>query len=882
MPDNARSLRGAGPRRASRTVSALLVAASTLWLNSCATPTTPATPAQDELLLHVPSPDWRDQVIYFLMTDRFDDGDPSNNDQGVGEYDPTRESHYSGGDIQGVIDRLDYIERLGATAVWLTPIVANQWWSEHTEYGGYHGYWATDFSRVDAHAGTLEDYQRLSDRLHRRGMYLVKDIVVNHTGNFFNYRGGQDGYNPEDTSENFLWLEPADSPQRAPTQAPFDLIDRANPTHERADIYHWTPSIVDYRNVDHQFTYQLATLADIKTTNPVVIDAFKTIYGDWIRTAGVDAFRIDTVRYVDHAFFHRFMHDADGIHASARATGRDHFLAFGEVFDTSKPYRNDGEKRVASYLGTPQRPELNSIISFPLHHDLKTVFAQGLPTDHLAYRIRQHMQIYDDPYVVPTFIDNHDMERFLASGDRAGLYQALTALFTLPGIPVIYQGTEQAMTASREAMFAGGYGSAEDKFDTTSDFYTTIRHLARLRTGDRIFTRGELEIIASDRNGPGLLAYVRRYEGRTVLLMFNTARHRVLVNAVAVADHAGWLKPLHGGVGDGTLALDAAGHLTTELPGRSIVLAELIRDEQFAGERKRPVIEAVVDPSEAVTRDLALSGRATPGRALLLVRNARLSDAVRVPVDDNGRWTHTWPVRNLGRERVSLVAYQPETGTASAPLEFETRVDTATHRVSVEDPANDDVGPTGTYAPPQHEQSVGQQDLLGVDARIGGDVLELTLTLRALTDDWIPPNGFDNVAFSLFFDLDPNTGVTTLPLLNADMPGDGRWDMGHVIYGWGNTTFSSDGAGADRQGTRFGVAPKASVDKPARTVTLRYRASDFGIDTWRRARVFITTWDITGEGVYRELGPDLSDWHFGGGPEHGPKMLDTAELRLDL
>src|SRR5688572_2144859 len=121
-----------------------------------------------ELLLHVPSPNWADQVIYFVMLDRFADGDPSNNDQGAGEFDPTVNSHYSGGDLQGVIDRLDYIQGLGATAVWITPPVANQWWDPLAEFSGYHGYWARNFKEVDAHYGDLETYQALSDALHER------------------------------------------------------------------------------------------------------------------------------------------------------------------------------------------------------------------------------------------------------------------------------------------------------------------------------------------------------------------------------------------------------------------------------------------------------------------------------------------------------------------------------------------------------------------------------------------------------------------------------------------------------------------------------------------------------------------------------------------
>ena len=137
--------------------------------------------------LQVPSPDWRDQVIYFVLTDRFADGDPTNNNQGAGEFNPAKSSHYSGGDLKGIQQKLDYIQGLGATALWLTPPVANQWWSEKAQYAGYHGYWATDFTNIDAHYGTLADYQQLSRALHGRGMYLIQDIVVNHTGNFFGY-----------------------------------------------------------------------------------------------------------------------------------------------------------------------------------------------------------------------------------------------------------------------------------------------------------------------------------------------------------------------------------------------------------------------------------------------------------------------------------------------------------------------------------------------------------------------------------------------------------------------------------------------------------------------------------------------------------------------
>ncbi len=110
---------------------------------------------------HVASPpDWQDQIIYFLMIDRFNDGDSALNDQGQNEFDPTSDKKFSGGDLVGVSDKLSYIETLGATSIWITPPVANQWWDAEQNYGGYHGYWARDFQKVDEHFGDLESYQR--------------------------------------------------------------------------------------------------------------------------------------------------------------------------------------------------------------------------------------------------------------------------------------------------------------------------------------------------------------------------------------------------------------------------------------------------------------------------------------------------------------------------------------------------------------------------------------------------------------------------------------------------------------------------------------------------------------------------------------------------
>ena len=240
--------------------------------------------AGPNLKLHVPSPDWRDQIMYFLMTDRFEDGNPRNNDQGAGEFNPHKESHYSGGDLAGIRKRLDYIQGLGATSVWITPPVANQWWNG--VYGGYHGYWASDFKRVDPHVGSLKDYQLLSDALHRRGMYLVQDIVLNHTGDFFRYKN----WNPQDPAQSFEMI-PKSVPMTAPKQVPFNMNDARNPAHRAAGIYHWTPDVNNYNDRQQELNFQMSGLDDLNSENPLVRRALRDSYGHWIRKVGVDGFR---------------------------------------------------------------------------------------------------------------------------------------------------------------------------------------------------------------------------------------------------------------------------------------------------------------------------------------------------------------------------------------------------------------------------------------------------------------------------------------------------------------------------------------------------------------------------------------------------------------
>lgn len=527
----------------------------------------------DSLVLNVPSPEWQDQIIYFIVTDRFNDGDPSNDNQGAGEYDPTYNAKYSGGDIRGIEQKISYIQRLGATAIWLTPPIANQWWDPRVNYGGYHGYWASNFVEVDKHMGTHDDYQKLSSALHKAGMYLIQDIVVNHTGDFFYYNGDWDPSNPA-----YNWARnTASVPVTAPTQWPFNMDNPTDPAQRAAAIYHWTPDISDFTNEYQVLNYQLYGLDDLNSENPVVRHALRKSYGYWISTVGVDAFRIDTAFYVPQPFFSDFMYSKDptapGIQQVARSNGKKNFLAFGEGFATDGPYDGTNSKKIESYMVDPSGNDiLPAMLNYPLYGTLGDVLHGAHPTAELGYRIKDMMQVFKRPYLMPTFLDNHDVDRFLADGSMGALQQGLVLIMTLPGIPVIYYGTEQAFLIQRGSMFAGGYGSyGKDHFDTSAPLYQFIAELADLRKHNKVFSRGTPTILDQESTGPGAFAYEMTYAGTSAVVAINTsgtesktrtfatgfAPGTLLLNRVAIGSHGP------------PLVVAADGTVTVKLPPRS-------------------------------------------------------------------------------------------------------------------------------------------------------------------------------------------------------------------------------------------------------------------------------------------------------------------------
>ena len=857
---------------------------------AAADPATAATCAGQEQAST--APDWRDQVIYFAMIDRFDDGDPSNNDQGAGEYDPADNARWSGGDLRGLQRRLDYVRGLGASALWITPPVANQWWNPRVGYGGYHGYWAEDFSAVDAHYGSLDDYRALADALHACGMQLVQDIVVNHTGDYFQYHAGQ--WRADAPSRGFH-RTPDSRGRRAPVQPPFDRNDARSRRDRDAAVYHWTPDIADFGQRRQETDFQLAGLDDLNTENPEVRRALRRVYGDWIGKVGVAAFRIDTVFYVPEDYFDDFMHaddpQAPGIAEAARRAGRPAFHVFGEGFAIDRGYADAGARKIERYVrGDAGEERLPAMINFPLYGTLGDVFGRGHPTAELGHRIDSMMAIHSRPHLMPTFVDNHDLDRFLAGGSEAGLKQALLAIMTLPGIPTIYYGTEQGFAAQRQAMFAGGHGSGgRDHFDADAPLYRYLRRAIGLRRGDLLFSRGVPTVLATNTATAGALAWRIDHEGRQALVAFNSSDRPALMAGLDTGLAPGTrLAPAFAIDGQApVLEVDGQGRIGLVLPPRAGLV--WMAEAGTAGTSPRSASKAsagriVLDPvPERVPGELQVSGRA-PGLARLsLVLDGDIAAAQEVAVAADGRWQASVDTASLVDPALehALVAWSADAGQASAPARF--RVERQWQVLArVADPAGDDRGPDGRYVYPREASWQGRHtlDLLGAEVAASGGSLRIDLQLRDLVADWNPPNGFDHLLVTAFLQLPGRDGgARAMPMQDDVLPDGMRWHYRLRAGGWSNALFSSEGADASHEGTPAPVAARLDVDRGQGRLRLSLPAEAIGRPaSLSGARLYLTTWDY--DGGYRALAPQAGGHTIGGGRADGPKVMDAMLIEL--
>lgn len=530
----------------------------------------------------------QDEVIYFLLPDRFANGDPANDRGGYAGgplqtgYDPFSKAFFNGGDIAGIIQKLDYIQGLGATAIWLAPVFANKpvQGGPGQESAGYHGYWITDFTRVDPHLGSNADLKRLVDAAHARGLKVYLDIVTNHTADVIQYRecpdksctyrsradypysrrGGLGGAPINDgfagdhiaTTENWAKLTRPDF-----ALTPFIPAGQENaktPAWLNDPIYYHNRGDTDFRNESSQFG-DFVSLDDLATEHPRVVAGMIEIYGDWIDRLGIDGYRVDTAQHVNPQFWQAFV---PAMLARAKAAGIPNFHIFGEV--------SIDEVDVGRLARNSRLSGMDNVLDFALKNAAVEAIAGTAPTAQLA-------RLFADDILYPkgeatagtnaSFISNHDGGRFAwfvrranpaASPPELAARTLLGHGFMLfsRGVPTLYAGDEQGFVGSgndqgaRQPLFASlvpeyratprlgttaGHGVAS--YDPAHPFYRSFKQMIAVRAADPRLRHGET-IVRAAGDTPGLFAFSRRLPGRPgeTLVVLNTANTPLTANVM--------------------------------------------------------------------------------------------------------------------------------------------------------------------------------------------------------------------------------------------------------------------------------------------------------------------------------------------------------------
>jgi len=371
-------------------------------------------------------------ILYFILTDRFFDGNSENNFN----IDKTKEKTYHGGDLAGIIQKIDYLKNLGINAIWISPIYDNR---DNEFFGAwaYHGYWVKDFENIEEHFGSINELKKLSDELHKNNIKLILDIVLNHTE----------------------WDAP--------------LTQNKDFFHNKGDIKNWN-------NQEELETHNLTGLPDLNQENEEVYNYLLNNTKYWIKTANCDGIRLDAVKHIPHNFWKRFLKDIKNY--VKNELHKNDFLIIGEVLNGDVNYLNEYFKDGFDYL-----------FDFPLYYTLVDVFKYNNSSMHaLSIKFNQDI-IYENEFGLSPFLDNHDVARFF--NDDTDLFKcALGLIFFIRGFPTIYYGTEVPLsgfneTDSRKDMF----------FNENSELYKFIALLALIRKNYEVFNNGQqIELYVDD------------------------------------------------------------------------------------------------------------------------------------------------------------------------------------------------------------------------------------------------------------------------------------------------------------------------------------------------------------------------------------------------
>ena len=465
-------------------------------------------------------------VLYMLMPDRFAQGQGHNPQvKGMRPYkeDRSQPSLRHGGDLNGIREHLDYFKELGVTALWLTPVLENDSPDSENGYSTYHGYATTDYYRVDPRFGTNDDYRRLCDEAHQKGLKVVMDMIFNHSG--FEHPWTHDM-----PSKDWLnlpeWLEDSkgtsDSRGTRFQQTSYKLTPVKDPYASQVDLKETTEG------------WFVPTMPDLNQRNPHLMRYLIQNSIWWIETIGIDGIRMDTYPYAFAEGMAQWMKELDEEYPN--------FNTVGETWVTEPAYTAAWQKdsRLSehnSYLKTVMDFSFFDKLSQAKNEETDAWW-QGL---NRLYNSFVYDYLYEDPTHVMAFIDNHDTDRFLGNGhDSLALKQALALLLTVRRIPQIYYGTEILMNGTKEVTdgnvrkdFPGGFPgdkhnafTREGRTRAQQSMFNWLSRLLHWRYGNETIIRGyQTQFIPYN----GIYVVTRRWHRNTVMTILNgTSQDAVL------------------------------------------------------------------------------------------------------------------------------------------------------------------------------------------------------------------------------------------------------------------------------------------------------------------------------------------------------------------
>ncbi|MEE1939926.1 pullulanase-type alpha-1,6-glucosidase [Streptomyces sp. TRM 70361] len=726
-------------RGAAASIAAALLA--TLVTAAAPAEAAPPPPPSDAKLAAEPARhDLTREQFYFVLPDRFANGDRSNDRGGLSGdrlttgYDPTRKGFYQGGDLRGLINRLDYVKGLGTTAIWMAPVFKNkpvQGTGDNTS-AGYHGYWITDFTRVDPHFGTNAELRELIDKAHAKGMKVFFDVITNHTADVVGHEEKSSSYLAKGA---FPYLTkdgaPFDDAGHAAART-FPEVDRDSfprtpvvPEAEKnAKVPAWLNDPAMYHNRgDSTFAGESALhgdfhgLDDLWTERPEVVEGMERIYRRWVEDFGIDGFRVDTVKHVNMEFWTRW---ATALDAYAAKKGRDDFFMFGEVYSSDPAV-------MAPYV---TRGRLDATLDFGFQEAARSYASQGGPAAELSDLFAQDHRYTtgrSNAYEQVTFTGNHDMGRIGAflrqdnpgAGDaellkRAGLANEL--MFLTRGNPVVYYGDEQGFTGAggdqdaRQTLFASrvpDYLDTEkndrigtdrthsrDAYDTSHPLYRSIAALSRLTREHPALRDGvqtERYVDKGTRGGgPGVYAFSRTdTKRRTEYLVAANNSEEARTVQIPTGTPDAVFRQLHGG--NATPRTGSGATLTVTVPALSTVVFKAAKP--LPAPEARPVIELTA-PAAGATGTVEITAGIGGGDGL--------SRVVFAAQTGNGKW-HTLGTADHAPYKVTQ--YLGEDVQAGTPLRYKAVVVDGSGRT-----ASDTAASTAGQAPPKPKPSAVKRD----------------------------------------------------------------------------------------------------------------------------------------------------------------------------